>query len=86
MKEAYLRRDLEGVRKVAHEGTPPSERAAADKLERGMIGARNHRMVERMTRYFDGGAFVAIGALHLPGDDGVLALLQQRGYAIKRIY
>jgi uncharacterized protein YbaP (TraB family) len=51
-----------------------------------MIGARNHRMVERMTKSFDGGAFVAIGALHLPGEDGVLALLEQRGYAIKRVY
>ena len=86
MKEAYLRRDLATVRKVAQEGTPENERAAADKLEQGMIGARNIRMVERMTKTFDGGAFIAIGALHLPGDDGVLALLQKQGYAIKRLY
>lgn len=86
MKQAYLRRDIEGVRNAAHEGTPASERAAADKLERGLIDARNRRMVERMTPRFDGGAFVAIGALHLPGEDGVLALLERSGYALKRVY
>jgi uncharacterized protein YbaP (TraB family) len=86
MKDAYLRRDIASVRKAAQEGTPPSERAAADKLERELISLRNQRMVERMTQSFDGGAFIAIGALHLPGDDGVLALLERKGYTIKRVY
>jgi uncharacterized protein YbaP (TraB family) len=86
MKQAYLRRDIEAVRKAAHEGTPDSERAAADKLERGLIDARNKRMVARMKGSFDGGAFVAVGALHLPGEDGVLALLERDGYTVKRVY
>ena len=33
-----------------------------------------------------GGAFVAIGALHLPGEDGVLNLLQRQGYTVKVVY
>jgi uncharacterized protein len=86
MKDAYLRRDLEAVRRAAQEGTPEKEREAADRLEYGLIDARNQRMVERMTQGFDGGAFVAIGALHLPGDKGVLALLQRQGYTLKRVY
>lgn len=86
MKQAYLRRDIEAVRDAAREDTPESERAAADRLERGLIDARNRRMVERMTPRFDGGAFVAIGALHLPGENGVLALLERGGYALKRVY
>lgn len=86
MKEAYLRRDLEAVRRAAQEGTPEAERAAADRLEHGLIDARNQRMVDRMTQSFDGGAFVAIGALHLPGDNGVLALLERQGYTLKRVY
>lgn len=86
MKVAYLRRDIEAVRTAAQEGTPQGEHAAAEKLERGLIDARNRRMVERMKRSFDGGAFVAIGALHLPGEDGVLALLERDGYTLKREY
>jgi len=40
-----------------------------------------------MTTLLDGGgAFVAVGALHLPGDEGVLSLLAQRGYALTRVY
>ena len=86
MKEAYLRRDIEGVRNAAYAGATKTERAAADKLERGLIDDRNKRMAQRMQSSFDGGTFVAIGALHLPGDDGVLALLQRDGYTVKRVY
>lgn len=86
MKEAYLRRDIEAVRKAAQDGTPESERAAADKLEHGLIDQRNQRMVERMKGSFDGRAFIAIGALHLPGESGVIALLQREGYTVTRVY
>lgn len=86
MKEAYLRRDIEGVRDAAYSGATKSERAAADKLERGLIDERNKRMAQRMQSRFDGGTFIAIGALHLPGEDGVLALLERQGYTVKRVY
>lgn len=44
-------------------------------------------MAGRMdARLKEGGAFVAIGALHLYGNDGVLALLQKRGWRITRVY
>ena len=29
-----------------------------------------------------GNAFIAVGALHLPGDEGVVALLQDAGYTL----
>jgi uncharacterized protein YbaP (TraB family) len=86
MKDAYLRRDIEGVRNAANAGTTESDRAAAEKLERGLIDERNKRMAQRMQSGFDGGLFVAIGALHLPGEDGVLALLERAGYTVKRLY
>ncbi|MFY8146044.1 MAG: TraB/GumN family protein [Rhodobacter sp.] len=33
----------------------------------------------------DGPALAAFGALHLSGPDGVLALLQQAGFAVERL-
>jgi uncharacterized protein YbaP (TraB family) len=46
---------------------------------------RNRRMADRMQAHFgQGNAFVAIGALHLPGEFGVLNLLKRAGYQIER--
>ena len=48
--------------------------------------ARNRIMVQRMApRLGEGGAFVAIGALHLPGETGLLSLLAAQGYRITRV-
>jgi uncharacterized protein YbaP (TraB family) len=33
-----------------------------------------------------GGAFVALGALHLYGEQGVLRLLERQGWRVIRIY
>jgi uncharacterized protein YbaP (TraB family) len=33
-----------------------------------------------------GGAFIAVGALHLPGEQGLLRLLHQQGYALEAVY
>lgn len=33
----------------------------------------------------EGPVFAALGALHLSGADGVLALLQRKGFAIERL-
>lgn len=52
-------------------------------FEQSVIVDRNHTMAERMAPILDaGGAFVAIGALHLPGDEGVVALLREAGYSV----
>ncbi len=32
-----------------------------------------------------GGAFIAIGALHLPGSDGLVALLRKAGFDISAL-
>jgi uncharacterized protein YbaP (TraB family) len=87
MKDAYLRRDIERIFRVAREDEKPNERALREKVDKRLLDDRNKRMVERMLpRFDDGGAFIAIGAAHLPGENGVLALLEQRGYGVTRVY
>ncbi len=55
-------------------------------FEETMVTARNHTMAERAVPFVEtGGAFIAIGALHLPGDEGVIELLRKKGYRIVSI-
>lgn len=84
---AYKRRDLEALMVLSDASLESGDRQLASKLEHRLIRDRNRLMAERMQTYLgQGGAFIAIGALHLPGADGLLQLLQQRGYTVRRVY
>ncbi|MEX0954632.1 MAG: TraB/GumN family protein [Rhizobiaceae bacterium] len=49
-----------------------------------MVSARNHGMVEAaLPMIEEGGAFIAVGALHLPGSDGLVALLAAEGLKVQ---
>ena len=61
--------------------------AAAERLSERLLDDRNVSMMQSMLPLLlQGEAFVAIGALHLPGEGGVLDLLEQRGYRVTRAY
>lgn len=48
------------------------------------IDARNRRMVESALPLLEQGClFIAVGALHLPGESGLLALLRDAGYRLE---
>lgn len=86
MKRAYLAGDLDSLHLIAETQQAATDPALEALLEDRLITARNHRMAERLTGHLTrGGAFVAVGALHLSGDTGVLHLLEQRGYRVKRV-
>jgi len=48
-----------------------------------LLDNRNNRMAERAIPFIDeGDAFIAVGALHLPGETGLVQLLRDRGYRV----
>lgn len=85
--QLYLQRDLAGLQKYNAQQMQKSDRALADYVENKLLIERNRRMVERMQpRLREGKAFIAVGALHLPGEHGILNLLQEQGYRLKALY
>jgi len=51
-----------------------------------LITSRNYRMRDRALPLLRrGGAFIAVGAAHLPGIEGLLSLFEQEGYHIDAI-
>ncbi len=52
-----------------------------------LLTDRNYIMADRMQSILQkGNAFIAIGAMHLPGEEGVLSLLNKQGYKIHSVY
>jgi uncharacterized protein len=52
-------------------------------VEEDLVRKRNHRMAERAAALLaKGNAFIAVGALHLPGQEGLVELLRQAGYKV----
>ena len=55
-------------------------------FEERIVTMRNHVMAERSAPILDAGnAFIAIGALHLPGKQGLVALLEDAGYTVSAV-
>jgi uncharacterized protein YbaP (TraB family) len=51
-----------------------------------LLEFRNVRFLERLTQDLQtGGVFVAVGAAHIPGPAGLVALLEEAGYTVTRI-
>lgn len=85
--ETYLRRDLAGLQRLSHQYLRSDELEIWRRFEERAVTARNHLMVERMLPLLvSGKVFVAIGALHLPGEEGVLNLLQRKGFHVEKVY
>jgi uncharacterized protein len=83
--QLYLRRQLGAIwplqlalaEKV---GVAP---AVFDSAERNLLVTRNLRMRDKaLPSLAEGGAMIAVGALHLPGKQGLVALLREAGYTV----
>jgi len=83
---AYKRQDLAAMVAINEAAMATGDQRLAGEFQRRLIVDRNHRMAERMEPWLQqGGAFVAVGALHLPGEQGLLRLLEQRGYSLRAV-
>jgi uncharacterized protein YbaP (TraB family) len=87
MTARYLARDIGGI----HSQMMLQSKSMNEQLIKLFLlrfnEARNRTMAARLAeRLAEGGAFVAIGALHLPGETGLVSLLAAQGYRVERVY
>ncbi|KGD87548.1 TraB/GumN family protein [Rhizobium sp. YS-1r] len=86
MTELYLSGDIGLImpllKTIAPEGDDDAGYAEFEKL---VVTKRNHVMADRAAPILaEGGAFIAVGALHLPGEEGLVELLRRQGFAVTR--
>lgn len=83
----YLQRDLTGLQRLSEKYMLQGDRMVAQIFKKRALLDRNYLMVRRMKpRLMEGNSFIAVGALHLPGDEGILRLLEKDGYKVTSVY
>lgn len=83
MKRLYLADDLDGLQALANEQMGDVSEPYLEELFQELIDKRNLTMVDRMrVRIHEGNALIAVGALHLTGDYGIIAILRELGYRV----
>jgi uncharacterized protein YbaP (TraB family) len=85
MVTLYLAGDLQGLAALSTQQTANDNHLARVVMDR-LVYRRNQLMAQRMRQHIeDGAAFIAIGALHLPGPKGVIELLRAQGYEVTAV-
>jgi uncharacterized protein YbaP (TraB family) len=80
MMKYYTKGDLENLLIFSNDTEMGPE------FERALIIDRNHRMADRMVPLMEAqSTFVGVGALHLPGEEGVINLLRKKGYSVQAL-
>jgi len=87
LTRAYLGRDLDGLVRASDAYLQGADERLVALFHEAAVTSRNRRMAERMVPLLDeGGWFIAVGALHLPSQTGILELLEARGYKVEAVY
>ncbi len=86
LRKSWLAGDLGGLYDAAMDMPATDSADLMNGFVTRLIQERNFRMAERISGLLDqGNALVAVGALHLPGDEGLLALLEEQGYVVSAV-
>ncbi|BBE74438.1 TraB/GumN family protein [Oharaeibacter diazotrophicus] len=83
LHDAWLAGDVAAIERVL----TGYERPGGDALHRVLIRGRTAGWIPRIEQLLLGAGthFVAVGVLHVVGDDGVVALLRRHGHTVRRV-
>jgi TraB/PrgY/gumN family len=84
IRDAVNEGDYEGIRDQFDASVGSAENAK--QLDRIMVDERNATWMPRLRTYLDeGDAVIVVGAMHLPGDNGLIQKLRSSGYKVDAI-
>ena len=85
--DAWLAHDPAALQQITAKSLQRAPRSA-DWMKQKLFTERNLRMSDKIEQMLADGKtpFVAVGALHLTGEDGLPALLEKRGYRVTSLY
>lgn len=89
LKNLYLNYDLRGIAALSDDTfqhMSEHDDKLADYLSNSLIVKRNRAMATRLQKQLAKPTLVAVGALHLLGDEGILANLERQGYVITPVH
>jgi len=83
---AYMTQDLNLMQQIAEERRGNSCDPSPREME-SMITARNQTWAKKLPTLIETApSFIAVGALHLPGEEGLINLLRAQGYQIEAVW
>jgi len=85
--ETYLTRDLDNILALNDKYLKLLSPEVGNIFTQRLLLDRNKRMTKRMLPLLkQGKTFIAVGALHLPGKEGIINLLAEQGYQLTPIH
>ena len=87
MLYAYRSRNLHELKRLSLQLPWDADKALYERLYEAHLDGRNKQMLRTIKNHFNAGfQMAAVGAMHLPGENGLLRMLERDGYTITTVY
>ncbi len=81
LNDSYFRQDVEGLLRLTEDDD------SDPRFMEALLDKRNAAWIEKLPDIMNqGSSFIAVGALHLPGEKGVVEGLRRLGYTIEPVW
>ena len=87
LQQAYHAQDLEALWALYTEEDPADPCPSTEEEKFALNGARNEKWLEKLPAIMaDKSSFIAVGCLHLPGEEGLIEGLRKLGYKVEPVH
>ncbi|WP_298647162.1 TraB/GumN family protein [uncultured Proteiniphilum sp.] len=83
---AYHAQDIETLHQLYEKETPDDPCPSTEEEDNALNGDRNRKWLEKLPSVMEEkSSFIAVGCLHLPGDEGLIEGLRKLGYNVEAV-